>query len=171
MIIFGHDFLQQLDGFLAGRSAEDIVMVAKTGDVAFLVLGRGQSVVSRYQTVSFGILACDNSCSGKEADNGLFFVGAAGSLMCAGLSNDFFNWEATVDYFGNAEDMMCAGVSYGIFLQAGLVILPLENQRLSKIMECLCGNDNVTADFAVEKIDVSIIDAFGNGKVCRSMGC
>lgn len=110
MIIFGHDFLQQLDGFLAGRSAEDIVMVAKAGDVAFLFLGRGQSVVSRYQTISFGILACDDSCSSKEADNGLFFVGAAGSLVCAGLSNDFFNWETTVDYFGNAEDMMCAGV-------------------------------------------------------------
>ena len=171
MIIFGHDFLQQLDGFLAGRSAEDIVMVAKTGDVTFLFLRRGQGVACCYQTISFGILACDDSCSGEEADNGLFFVGAAGSLVCAGLSNDFFDRETAVDNFGNAEDMMCTGVSDSIFLQAGLVILPLENQRLGKIMECLSGNDDITADFAVEKIDVSIVDTFGNGKVCRSMGC
>lgn len=171
MIILGHDFLQQLDGFLAGRSAEDIVMVAKTGDVTFLFLRRGQSIVSCYQTISFGILACDDSCSGEEADNGLFFVGAAGSLVCAGLSNDFFDRETAVDNFGNAEDMMCAGVSDSIFLQAGLIILPLENQGLGKIMKCLCGNDDITADFAVEKIDVSIVDTFGNGKVCRSMGC
>lgn len=171
MIILGHDFLQQLNGFLAGRSAEDIVMVAKAGDVALLLLRRGQSVGCCYKTISFGILACNDGCSCEEADNGLFFVSAAGSLVRAGLSNDFFDRETAVDYFGNAEDMMCAGVSDSIFLQAGLVIFPLENQRLGKIMECLSGNDDITADFAVEKIDVSIVDAFGNGKVCCSMGC
>lgn len=128
-------------------------MVAKAGDVAFLFLGRWQSIVSCYQTVSFGILACDNSRSGKEADNGLFFVCAAGSLVCAGLSNDFFNWEATADYFGNAEDMMCAGVGAIVYsFRLDWSFCHWKNQRLGKIMECLCGNDNVTADFAVEKI-------------------
>ena len=45
--------------------------------------------------------------------------------MSAGLGNNFFNGEATIDYFGNTKDMVSTGAGNLVFLEAGLVLGPL----------------------------------------------
>ena len=67
--------------------------------------------VASIQTV---ILYCD-----------LLFLGATRSLVSAGLGNNFFNGEATIDYFGNTKDMVSTGAGNLVFLEAGLVLGPL----------------------------------------------
>ena len=41
------------------------------------------------------------------------------------MGNNFFNGEATIDYFGNTKDMMSTGAGNLVFLEAGLVLGPL----------------------------------------------
>ena len=55
----------------------------------------------------------------------LLFLGATRSLVSAGLGNNFFNGEATIDYFGNTKDMVSTGAGNLVFLEAGLVLGPL----------------------------------------------
>lgn len=123
-VIFGCNLFKNSNGFLAGRAAEYKIVIAETGDVAFLFMRGRNSAFGSNKAEFFSVLAGDDSCCFQVADNNLF-VFAARNGVCAGLGNNFFNREAAVNNFGDTEDVMSAGACNLIFGQRGLVFVPL----------------------------------------------